>query len=70
MSTNDSGKALSAAQGIELSKQISSMTGGAIAGLEALESRVSNVEEEIATANKYILETLDPKAEELLKETI
>lgn len=70
LTTNDSQKALSAAQGIELSKKISEMTGGAIAGLEALEQKVSAVEEEIKSCIEYIDETLDPKAEALLEQTI
>lgn len=70
LTTNDSQKALSAAQGVALSKKISEMTGGAVAGLEALEQRVSVVEEEISTCTSYIDDILDPKASELLALTV
>lgn len=70
LTTNDPTKALSAAQGIILSNKIDDMTGGAVADLTALENRVTNVEEEIATASSYIDETLVPKAEELLSLTV
>lgn len=70
LTTNDTTKALSAAQGIILSNKIDTMTGGAVAGLTALENRVTSVEEEIATASSYIDETLAPKAEELLSLTV
>lgn len=70
LTTNDSQKALSAAQGIELAKKISEMTDGAIDGLQALEQRVSSVEEEISSCTAYIDNTLDPKASELLEMTV
>lgn len=70
LTTNDTTKALSAAQGVELSKKISEMTGGAIADLQALENRVTNVEEEIESATSYIDNTLDPKAQSLLTLTV
>lgn len=70
LTTNDTTKALSAAQGIVLSEKIETMTGGAVAGLQALENRVAAVEQEISTATSYIDDTLDPKATELLSLTV
>lgn len=65
LTTNDSSKALSAAQGIVLQGLIEQMTGGAIADLQALERRVAEVEEEISGATQYIDSTLMPKAQEV-----
>lgn len=70
LTTNDSTKALSAAQGIELSKKIDTMTGGAVAGLEALESRVTSLEEEVNGDITYIDQTLAPKAKTFITNTI
>lgn len=65
LTTNSSEVALSAAQGIILQEKISEMTGGAIADLQALEERVSSVEQEIQEATSYIDSTLMPKAQEI-----
>lgn len=65
LTTNSSDVALSAAQGIVLQEKITQMTGGAIADLQALEQRVSAVEQEIQEATTYIDETLMPKAQEI-----
>ena len=65
LTTNSSTVALSAAQGIILNGKISEMTGGAIAELNELESRVTGVEEEIQTAIDYIDDILQPRANEL-----
>lgn len=65
LTTNSSEVALSAAQGIVLQEKISEMTGGAIADLQALEERVSSVEQEIQEATSYIDSTLMPKAQEI-----
>lgn len=65
LTTNSSEVALSAAQGIVLQEKISDMTGGAIADLQALEERVSSVEQEIQEATSYIDSTLMPKAQEI-----
>lgn len=70
LTTNDSTKALSAAQGIALKKEIEKMSGSATADLTALQNRVSTVEEEISTALNYIDNTLQPKAEEFENLTV
>lgn len=68
LTTNSSELALSAAQGIVLQSLIESMTGGAISELQALEARVSSVEEEITEATSYITDTLLPLAKEIHEE--
>ena len=65
LTTNSSDVALSAAQGIVLQEKITQMTGGAIEDLQALEQRVSAVEQEIQEATAYIDETLMPRAQEI-----
>ena len=65
LTTNSSDVALSAAQGIVLNQKISEMTGGAIENLQALENRVSAVEQEINEAISYIDVTLMPRAQEI-----
>ncbi len=65
LTTNSSDVALSAAQGIVLNQKISEMTGGAIENLQALENRVSAVEQEINEAISYIDGTLMPRAQEI-----
>lgn len=65
LTTNRSDKALSAAQGIVLSKKIDTLTGGAASDLKKLEDRVASVEEEIKGSIEYIDNTLMPRAKEV-----